>query len=61
MSTPKTDGYRVGQCGWVYVLDPDGGEGRWLAGEIVRLIPVGEEALWALIRTPLGTGLYLLR
>ena len=61
MVTPQIDGFRIGQCGWVYVLDSFGTNGRWQAGELVRLIPVGEDLLWALIRTPPGTGLYRLR
>jgi hypothetical protein len=52
------DGYYVGQCGWIEVLDGEGKRRRWVEGEIVRLIPVSETTVWALTRTRMGTGVY---
>jgi hypothetical protein len=52
------DGYHVGQRGWIDVLDSAGKRRRWVEGEIVRLIPVSETTVWALIRTRMGTGVY---
>lgn len=62
MSVNEVDGYHVGQRGWIDVLDLDSAERRrhWVEGEIVRLIPVSEGTVWALIRTRTGTGLYRL-
>jgi hypothetical protein len=59
---PETElgGYYVGQCGWIEVLDGAGKRRRWVEGEIVRLIPVSETTVWALIRTRMGTGAYRL-
>lgn len=55
----KTVGdYHVGQRGWIEVLDGAGKQGRWLEGEIVRLITVSETTVWAAIRTRMGTGVY---
>jgi hypothetical protein len=50
--------YHLGQRGWIDVLDGEGIRKFRLEGEIVRLIPVSETTVWALIRTPMGTGTY---
>ncbi len=54
----EVNGYRLGQRGWVDVLDSEGERRHWLEGEIVRLIPVSETTVWALIRTRMGSGIY---
>ena len=58
MPVKEVDGYHVGQRGWIDVLDSAGKRRRWVQGEIVRLIPVSENTVWALIRTRMGTGIY---
>jgi len=58
MTVGELNGYRVGQHGWIEVLDASGREKRWVQGEIVGLVPVPDNTAWALIRTPAGTGLY---
>jgi hypothetical protein len=58
MPVKDVDGYYVGQHGWIDVLDSAGKRRRWLEGEIVRLIPVSETTVWALIKTRMGTGVY---
>jgi hypothetical protein len=58
MPVKEVDGYYVGQRGWIDVLDSAGNRRRWVEGEIVRLIPVSENTVWALIRTRMGTGAY---
>jgi hypothetical protein len=60
MPDQSIPGYRVGQHGWIDVLDSEGQRRRWVEGELLRLIPVGECTVWALIRTRLGTGVYRL-
>jgi hypothetical protein len=50
--------YHLGQRGWIDVLDGEGIRKFRLEGEIVRLIPVSETTVWALIRTRMGTGTY---
>jgi hypothetical protein len=60
MPVMEVDGYFVGQHGWIDVLDGAGKQRYWVAGEIVRLIPVSETTVWALIRTRMGTGVYRL-
>lgn len=56
MATREWNGYEVGTHGWIEVLDFDGRSRHWVRGEIVRLIPEGEDGLWALIQTAAGTG-----
>jgi len=58
MPVNETKGYHVGQYGWIEVFDLTGEARRWLQGEIVRLIPVSEIVVWALIKTPAGIGAY---
>jgi hypothetical protein len=58
MAVDHVDGYYVGQRGWIDVLDEAGEGRRWVEGEIVRLIPVTEGVVYALIRTRAGTGVY---
>jgi hypothetical protein len=50
--------YYLGQRGWIDVLDGAGIRKFRMEGEIVRLIPVSETTIWALIRTRMGTGAY---
>ncbi len=50
-------GYHVGQRGLIDVLDSEGNR-RSVQGEIIRLLQTPEETIYALIRTPTGTGLY---
>jgi hypothetical protein len=59
---PETElgDYHVGQCGWFEVLDGAGEQWYWVEGEIVRLMPVSETSVWALIRARMGTGVYRL-
>lgn len=57
MASEEGNGYAVGTYGWIEVLDFDGTSRHWVQGEILRLIPEGEDGLWALIRTAAGTGL----
>jgi hypothetical protein len=58
MPVDEAGGYSVGQRGRIEVLDGAGRRRFEVEGEIVRLIPVGEDAVWALIRTRAGTGVY---
>jgi hypothetical protein len=58
MTEEKVGGYYVGQRCWIDVLDSAGKRRRWVEGEIVRLIPVSETTVWALIKTRMGTGVY---
>jgi hypothetical protein len=58
MPVKEVDGYYVGQRGWIDVLGSAGSRRRWVEGEIVRLIPVSETTVWAMIRTRMGTGVY---
>lgn len=58
MTVNQVDGYHVGQCGWIDVLDSDGKSRRWVEGEIVSLIQKPDNTVYALIRTRMGTGLY---
>jgi len=58
MPVNEVDGYRVGQRGWIDVLDADGKRRRWVEGEVVSLVPTPQNAVWALIRTRMGTGVY---
>lgn len=58
MPDKEAKGYRVGRYGWLEVFDHVGKRRHWVQGEIVRLIPVSEIVVWALIRTSAGTGLY---
>jgi hypothetical protein len=60
MPTREVNGYALGQRGWIDVVDSEGKGKRYLEGEIVRLMPVGEYTVWALIRTAQGTGAYRL-
>lgn len=58
MAVKEAKGYHVGQYGWIEVFDNSGKRRSWARGEIVRLIPVSEVVVWALIRTAMGTGAY---
>jgi hypothetical protein len=58
MPVMEVDGYHVGQRGWIDVLGSAGSRRSWVEGEIVRLIPVSETTVWAMIRTRMGTGVY---
>jgi len=58
MPIKEVNGYYVGQRGWIDVLNSAGDRRFWVEGEIVSLIPTSDGAVWALIRTRMGTGVY---
>lgn len=60
MPVKEVDGYHIGQCCWIDVLDSEGKNKRWIQGEIVSLMPTRENAVWAMIRTRTGMGVYRL-
>jgi hypothetical protein len=60
MAGQAPDAYYVGLHGQIDVLDNEGGESLRVEGEIVRLLQVSETAVYAFIRTRMGTGLYQL-
>jgi hypothetical protein len=58
MQVAEVGGYRVGQHGWIDVLENPESRVFQVQGEIVRLIPTTDYAAWALIRTGMGLGAY---
>lgn len=54
----EAGGYHVGEHGRIDVLDGTGSRRFEVEGEIVRLIPVAECTVWAMIRTRMGMGVY---
>jgi hypothetical protein len=58
MTVGEAGGYRVGQHGWIDVLDSAGNRGFRVEGEIVSLIPASDNSVWSLIKTRMGTGVY---
>lgn len=58
MPVKEAGGYYVGQRPQIDVLDSAGKRRFWVEGEIVSLIPTADQKVYALIRTPVGTGVY---
>ena len=54
----EVSGYHVGQHGQFEVLNEAGTRRFWVEGEIVSFIRTPQHRIYALIRTPLGTGDY---
>ena len=61
MPLKEADGYHVGQHGWIDVLDSSGNHSFRVRGEIVSLIPASDNAIYALIRTEMGSGVFRVR
>jgi hypothetical protein len=57
MAVKEAGGYYVGQHGQIDVLDNPDNRRFWVEGEIIRLIPTSQ-AIYAMIRTRLGIGVY---
>lgn len=58
MQVQEMGGYCVGQRGQIDVLNGTGNRRFRVEGEIVRLIPLSDGPVYALIATGMGLGVY---